>query len=27
MAIVRVRWWLHAVTVIRLPPGCHTRLT
>ena len=26
MAVVRVRWWLHALTVVRFPPGCQTLL-
>ena len=26
MAVFRVEWWLHAVTVVRLLPGCQTWL-
>ncbi len=26
MAVVRVWWWLHALTVVRFPPGCQTLL-
>jgi hypothetical protein len=26
MAVVRVGWWLHALTVVRLGPGYQTQL-
>jgi hypothetical protein len=26
MAVVRVGWWLHPLTVVRLGPGCQTQL-
>jgi hypothetical protein len=27
MTVVRVRWWLHALTVVRFRPARQTRLT